>query len=130
VTGAWTPAHRWARAVFAAAVFANLVVLYWPRPVSQGGIPDADKIVHAAIFAVVAASGLRARLPLAWVVGLLAAHAVTSELVQHWFLANRTGDPADVAADLVGVAVGVFIGLKLASRTGVATAESGGSSSS
>jgi hypothetical protein len=108
-------------------VFVNLVILYWPRAVSQGGIPYADKVVHVVIFAIVAATGLRARVSLAWLVGLLGAQAVISELVQHWFLANRTGDPADVAADLVGVAVGVLIGLKLAGATGVATAKSGGS---
>lgn len=130
MTAVRTRGDSWARAAFAAAVFANLVVLYWPRAVSQGGIPYADKIVHVAIFAVVAASGLRAKVSLAWLVGLLVAHAVASELVQHWFLGNRTGDPVDVAADLVGVAVGVLLGLKLAAGTGVATTESGGSLSS
>jgi hypothetical protein len=130
VTSARAHEDTWARAAFTAAVCANFFVLYWPRSVSQGGIPFADKGVHVAIFAVVAASGLRARLPLTWLVGLLAAQAVVSELVQHWFLANRTGDPLDTVADLVGVAVGVFLGRKLAARTGVATSESGGSLSS
>jgi hypothetical protein len=120
----------WARAVLAAAVAVNLVVLYWPRPVSDSGIPYADKVVHVAIFAVVAIAGLRARIPLAWLVGLLAVHAVSSELVQHWFLVNRSGDPADVAADLVGVAVGVVVAWKLAARTAVAATRSGGSLSS
>jgi hypothetical protein len=130
VTSARARGDTWARAAFAVAVCANLVVLYWPRAVSQGGIPEADKIVHVAIFAVVAATGLRARIPIAWLVGLLVAQAVISELIQHWFLVNRTGDPLDTAADLVGVAVGVFLGRKLASRTGVATTETGGSLSS
>jgi hypothetical protein len=120
----------WARAVFAATIVANLLVLYWPRSVSQGGVPEIDKIVHIGIFAIVAVAGLRARVPLGWLVGLLAADAVSSELAQHWLLANRTGDPLDVAADLVGVAVGVFIGLKLTSATPVASTRSGGSSSS
>ncbi len=128
-----TPARArdtWARAAFTAAVLANLVVLYWPRSVSQGGVPYADKVVHVAIFAAVGASGLRARVPAAWLVGLLAANAVVSELVQHWFLVNRTGDPPDVAADLVGVAVGVVVAWKLAARTAVAATRSGGSLSS
>lgn len=115
------------RAAFVAAVVANLVVLYWPRQVSDGGIPYADKIVHVGIFAVVAVAGVRARIPVAWLVGLLVGHAVSSELVQHWLLANRSGDPADVAADLVGIAVGVVVALKLASGTGVAATRSGGS---
>jgi VanZ family protein len=103
------------------------VVLYWPRPVSDGGIPYADKIVHVAIFAAVAVAGLRARVPLSWLVGLIAVHAVSIELVQHWLLANRTGDPADVAADLVGVALGVVVAWRLAARTAVAATRSGGS---
>ena len=127
MTLAGTRGDSWARTVLVAAVVANLVVLYWPRPVSDGGIPYADKIVHLGIFAVVVVAGVRARVPLAWLVGLLAVHAVSSELVQHWLLANRTGDPADVAADLLGVAVGAAVAWKLAARTAVAPTRSGGS---
>ena len=118
--------EAWARALFVAAVVAHLVVLYWPRPVSDGGIPFADKVVHVVIFAVVVIAGARAGVPLAWLVGLLAVHAVSSELVQHWLLANRSGDPADVAADLVGVAIGAVVAVKM-TRTGVASTRSGGS---
>lgn len=118
----------WAIAVFAAAIAANLFVLYWPRSVSQGGVPEMDKVVHVAIFAVVAVAGLRARVPRGWLVGLLVADAVSSELIQHWLLAHRTGDPLDVAADLVGVAVGVFVGMKLVRPTAVASTRTGGSS--
>jgi len=120
-------AAPWARSAFVAAVVANLVVLYWPRQVSDGGIPFADKVVHVCIFAVVVITGARARVPLVWLVGLLAVHAVTSELVQHWFLPNRSGDPADAAADLVGVAVGAAVAVKLRGRTGVASTRPGGS---
>jgi uncharacterized membrane protein len=119
-----------ARAAFGAAVVVNLVVLYWPRQVSDGGIPNADKVVHIAIFAGVMLTGARAGVPLSWLVGLLAVHAVSSELVQHWFLPNRSGDPRDVAADLVGVAVGALVAVKMRARTGVASTRSGGSLSS
>jgi hypothetical protein len=64
---------------------------------------------------------------LAWLAGLLAVHAVSSELVQHWLLANRSGDPADVAADLLGVGLGLAVAWKLAARTAVAATRSGGS---
>jgi hypothetical protein len=130
VTPAVARGDKLARVAFVAAVIVNLVVLYWPRSVSGGGIPYADKIVHVAIFAVVATTGLRARVPLGWLVGALVAQAVLSELVQHWLLPDRTGDPADSAADLVGVVAGVLLGLKLSARTGVAATESGGSLSS
>jgi hypothetical protein len=127
VTPAPARRERWGRAAFGAAVLVQLVVLYWPRHVSQGGIPYLDKVVHITIFALVAATGLRFRVPRLWLVGLLAAHAVVSELIQHWLLANRSGDPTDTAADLVGVALGVVIGLRLAVATGVETTGSGGS---
>jgi hypothetical protein len=130
VTLARARADLWARWAFAVAVIANFVVLYWPRQVSDGGILYADKVVHIAIFAVVAITGVRAGVPLAWLVGLLVFHAVSSELIQHWLLVNRSGDPADVVADLVGVVVGVIGGMKLTSTTGVATSRSGGSLSS
>jgi hypothetical protein len=119
----------WARAAFVAAVITHLLVLYWPRQVSDGGIPHTDKIVHVGIFALVVIAGARAGVRLSWLVGLLAVHAVGSELVQHWFLANRSGDPADVAADLVGVAVGAVAAVKMGG-TGVASTRSGGSLSS
>ena len=122
-------AKRWAWVAFVAAVIAHLVVLYWPRQVSDGGIPYADKVVHLGIFAVVVIAGARAGVPLSWLVGVLAVHAVSSELVQHWFLANRAGDPADVAADLVGVAIGAVVAVKMRG-TGVASTRSGGSLSS
>jgi hypothetical protein len=119
--------QRWRRTAFAVAVAVNLVVLYWPRAVSQGGIPYADKVVHIAIFAIVVAAGLWARVPVVWLVSLAVVHAVSSELVQHWLLANRSGDPADVVADLVGVAIGLLIGLRLVARTAVAASRSDGS---
>jgi hypothetical protein len=115
------------RAAFALAVLANACVLYWPRAVGQGGVPYADKAVHVAIFAVVAATGVWARLPVAWLAGLLAVHAVSSELAQHWWLSQRSGDPADVAADLVGIALGLALGLKFTRRSGDVTTGSGGS---
>jgi len=36
---------------------------------------------------------------------LLAVHAVVSELVQHYLLAGRSGDPSDSVADLAGVLI-------------------------
>ena len=45
--------------------------------------------------------GLLAGLRPAYLVGLLALHAPVSELVQHYLLPNRSGDPWDAVADLV-----------------------------
>ncbi|MBT0774048.1 VanZ family protein [Kineosporia sp. J2-2] len=98
----------WPAVAFALAVVVHLVVLYLPRAPSTGGVP-IDKPVHFAIFGAVlltaAWAGLRVR-PVALV---LAGHAVVSELLQHFVLPNRSGDPADVVADLLGVIVAVGI---------------------
>jgi hypothetical protein len=42
-----------------------------------------------------------------WPVVLLAVHAPISELIQWRFIPYRSGDPTDLAADLLGIAVGV-----------------------
>lgn len=99
------PERLW-RAAFVLAVVANLVVLYWPRAVSSGGVPHLDKAVHLAVFAAVVCSGLRAGLPAYALLPVVVVHAVTSEVVQQRLLAQRSGDPADVAADLAGTLAG------------------------
>jgi hypothetical protein len=103
-----TPLHQqthalW-RPLFVLVVAAHLAVLYWPRTPSTGGLP-VDKVVHAAVFGIVLWVAAKAGLWVWPVAGLLAAHAVVSELIQHYLLAGRSGDPADSVADLVGVVI-------------------------
>lgn len=78
-----------------------------------------DKVVHALLFGVAAcllARSLR-RLPRV-PVPLLAAflltvlYGVATEIGQH-VLTDRSGDPADVAADAVGAAAGVLVAIPL-----------------
>nr|WP_269327430.1 VanZ family protein [Kineosporia mesophila] len=64
-----------------------------------------DKVVHATIFGGLLWAAARANLRLRPVALALAGHAVASELLQHFVLPNRSGDPADVVADLVGVVI-------------------------
>lgn len=97
------------RVAFAGAVVVNLVALYWPRPVSSGGIPHLDKVAHVVVFAAVAWTGLRSRVPVVVLVVVLVLHAVTSEVLQASVLPRRSGDAVDVVADLVGVLVGVAL---------------------
>ena len=99
-----TPHGRAARWLFAAAVGTNLVLLFWPRSPGNAGIPHLDKAVHLLSFAFVTWSGARVGLPIRWLVAALTVHAVTSELIQHALLPGRSGDSADVLADLAGVA--------------------------
>jgi len=108
------------RGGFVAAVLLQLAMLYLhvPTPSGAASIPHADKIVHAAIFAAPALLGVLAGLR-AWVVALvLGLHAPVSELVQHYVLAGRQGDPMDMFADWVGIALGTGVALWLTRRAG------------
>jgi VanZ family protein len=92
------------------AVLVSLYVLFAP---SAGGavlFPGADKLVHLALFALLAAT---TRWRFGGAAGLLAAvagYAVVSELVQALVLAERSGDVLDVLADLVGALAGWWAG--------------------
>ena len=97
-------ASKLAQLLFALSVVGHLAVLYWPRSPSTGGLP-IDKVVHAVIFGMVLWFAARAALPVWPVAAVLAVHAVASELIQHYVLAGRSGDPADTVADLAGVLI-------------------------
>lgn len=103
-----TTASRGWRVALVLLVALHVAILYAPDTGGAPAFPGADKIVHVATFASVALAGLRAGLSARWWLPVVAAHAVVSELVQHWVLPHRSGDPADVAADLVGVGVGIL----------------------
>ncbi len=91
---------------FLLSLAVQLVVLYAPRaPSVSTGLP-LDKVVHVAVFAAVAGTGLRAGLPARVLVTALLAHAVVSELIQAQWLAHRSGDVWDAVADAVGVGLG------------------------
>ena len=60
--GRWVrPAGRAAWWLFAVAVVANLVLLYWPRAPGTGGIPHLDKAAHLVSFALVTWTGCSRR---------------------------------------------------------------------
>jgi len=104
-----TAAPSWRRAAFAAAVVVNLVLLYWPRGVGGGGVPHLDKVAHFLVFAAVAWTGLRAGVPVRWLLPALVLHAVASEAVQGGLLPDRSGDPTDAVADVLGALAGTAL---------------------
>ncbi|UFU02141.1 VanZ family protein [Ruania suaedae] len=98
------------RLAFAGAVGIHLVALYLPTtPGGPSGPPGADKAVHVLVFALVMLTGRLLRLPGVPLAAVLAVHAGVSELVQHLVLPGRTGDVADVVADLAGVGLGWYV---------------------
>ena len=98
---------RWALAAIALVI--QLAVLYAPRtPTVETGLP-LDKVAHVVVFAVPVVALVAAGLPRRWVVMGMALHALLSEVLQAAVLPQRSGDPADVVADLVGVAIGAWL---------------------
>lgn len=95
---------------FVVAILVQMYALYLyvPGPATSDPIPHADKVIHAALFAIPAFLGVLARLPMSLVIVLLALHAPVSELVQHHLIPVRGGDPWDLVADWVGILVGVL----------------------
>jgi VanZ family protein len=92
----------------AVAICIQLVGLYAPTtPPQPAWFPNADKVEHAVIFALPVLLIMLARQRFSWLVlAIFALHGVVSELTQHFFYRHRSGDPADVLADVTGVALG------------------------
>jgi hypothetical protein len=105
------------RAAFGLSCAVQLYALYSPA----GGpelFPYSDKVVHVLLFAAVAFTGRRVRLPAGRLAVVLVLNAVVSELVQHVWLSRRSGDPYDALADVIGVLIGLwFAGGRLARTT-------------
>jgi uncharacterized membrane protein len=105
VTEVLRPRRPWWTAL-GVAVVVQLVAVYAPSGGGAPPFPNADKIVHAAIFAAPVVFGVLAGLRPLLVVGVVAVHAPVSELVQWSLLPQRDGDVWDAVADLGGVALG------------------------
>lgn len=94
------------RLAFGVALAVQLIAVYSPQGLSGPGITGLDKVVHLSIFFAPALAllmmGIRAR----WALGILALHAPVSELIQHFWLPERSGDVFDALADLSGVGIG------------------------
>jgi hypothetical protein len=109
---AGSPARRQSRLWLAALVVVlvvQLISLYSPEVPGAPQIAGLDKVIHILIFAAPALAALMAGLSAPWVIGILAVHAPVSELIQHFALSHRSGDPFDMMADFVGIAIGVLV---------------------
>lgn len=95
------------RGAFGAALAVVLFLML--RPVQEVSSSN-DKIDHALVFAALMALGLWARIPWGWLFAGLSPYAVLTEVLQATATSARHGDPRDVVADLLGLAVALAIG--------------------
>jgi VanZ family protein len=87
-------------------VVISIVVLFRPGGDGPLPFPQADKVIHATTFALLALGAswrlrLSARTVLA-VAAVLLAYAVASEIIQHFWIPGREFDLLDIAADSLG----------------------------
>jgi VanZ family protein len=97
-------------------VLVSLVVLFAPRTPSEQSIPNLDKVVHAGVFLALAATTRWRFGPAVAGLVLVAAYAVTSELIQWQWLAHRDGDVRDAVADLAGAVLGWLLARRALAR--------------
>lgn len=97
------PRRRWLP--FAVAVLLSLVVLFAPGAAVPSGPPGSDKLVHLALFGLLALTGVLARLrPGALATGLVG-YAAASEVLQAVLPIHRDGSLGDALVDLLGAAL-------------------------
>jgi VanZ family protein len=97
------------RIAFLAALLVQVWALYWPRqPSVDTGLP-LDKVVHFGLFAVVTYAGVHAGISRWLVAVIMVGQAVLSETVQHFLLAQRSGDVWDLVADVAGITVALWV---------------------
>lgn len=91
---------------FGLAVATNVWGLYAPSQPGPSLFPGFDKIAHLGSFALLAFTGLLAGIRPRPLLIVLALHAVLSEVLQAAVLPDRSGDVADLGADLAGLVLG------------------------
>lgn len=102
----------WAAAryvAFGVAVLLQVAVLYSPDTGGAPPFPQADKVVHVFVFALVGFTGVLAGIRWLPLGGALLLHGVLSEVLQGTVLSGRAGSGWDLAADAVGAAIGIVL---------------------
>lgn len=107
------------KTIFWIAFAASLILFFTPIRADVGGGYGLDKDVHAAIFAAMVYSGMRAfsdKKTLAVV--CLAVYAYAVEYVQGKYFPLRHFDWLDITADIVGLIIGLIFYAIFTYRTG------------
>ena len=102
------------------AALLSVVVLFTPESGVPTAPPGTDKVIHTLLFALLAFTGLYAKIPR--ILPLLVVYAGLSEVLQQLITPlHRSGDVLDALVDVLGIGLGWFvfsrIGTRLARRS-------------
>jgi VanZ family protein len=100
---------------FVIAASLSVVVLFTPKSGVPSSPPGTDKVVHTLLFALLAFTGLYAKIPrvLLWLV----LYAGVSEVLQQLITPlHRSGDVLDALVDVLGIGLGWAIASAVRSR--------------
>ncbi len=93
------------------ALGISFVVLFKPGGDGPLPFPEADKVIHATTFALVALGLWWRRVSWRVIAPSLFAYAVASEIIQHFFIPGREFELLDIAADTVGMLLVLALGV-------------------
>jgi hypothetical protein len=100
---------------FVIAALLSVVVLFTPESGVPTAPPGTDKVIHTLLFALLAFTGLYAKIPR--ILPLLVVYAGVSEVLQQLVTPlHRSGDVLDALVDVLGIGLGWAIASALRSR--------------
>ncbi|MFI6101698.1 VanZ family protein [Lentzea sp. NPDC051213] len=106
--------------LFVTATLLSVVVLFTPESGVPTAPPGTDKVIHTLLFALLAFTGLNAKI--SRILPVLVIYAGVSEVLQELITPlRRSGDWLDALVDVLGIALGWFIWSRLTHRRGLRT---------
>ncbi|MBP2369238.1 VanZ family protein [Pseudonocardia parietis] len=105
---------------FVLALLLSLGVLFAPASGVPAAPPGTDKLVHLALFALLAVTGRAAGIRTWPLLGGLAAYAAASEVLQAVLPIGRSGDVLDGLVDVLGAVLGLGLYAALSRRRATA----------
>ncbi|USX51769.1 MULTISPECIES: VanZ family protein [Lentzea] len=100
---------------FVTAALLSVIVLFTPESGVPSSPPGTDKVVHTLLFALLAFTGLYARIR--HILLALVVYAGVSEVLQQLITPlHRSGDVLDALVDVLGIGLGWAIAAAVRSR--------------
>ena len=99
------------------AALLSVVVLFTPESGVPTAPPGTDKVIHTLLFALLAFTGLYAKI--SRVLPMLVVYAGVSEVLQQLITPlHRSGDVLDALVDVLGIGLGWFVFARIGTKLG------------